>query len=285
MYFPNDPHHPQLSQHIESAMAQCQALQPAVKAYALVDACLEKTWAHELWQRSQAQPEQVQSLYQGTSLAAFEETAPFLCTLERAEIGAWLARTRSWPGLSFIQSALDLGELQAHLSRFTSARTADGLRLPARWGFPLAVPLLIGALAFGARELLLSGFAAWHLINRAGALETVVGQPTAPPMSGPVDGLSEDGFELSDQALARVVDEVEVDAMVIAEVERTPALAKSRRGSDLHRLARRALKEMDHLGVEGASERRRLLRVALASDSEAAALSRIAAQKGGANHV
>lgn len=285
MYFPCDSHHPQLQQHIECAMAQCQTLQPAVKAYALVDACLDKAWAQELWQRSQAKTYQVQSLYQGTPMTAFEETAPFLCTLERAEIGTWLARTRSWPCLSFLQSALDLGPLRAHLARFASAHTADGLRLPARWGFPLAVPLLIEAMASGARGLLLSGFHAWHLIDRTGTLETVAGQPTSPPLSGRVDGLGEDGFELSDRALARVVDEAEVDALLIAEVLRTPALAQSRRGSELHRLAHSALKEMDRLGVDGASERRRLLRVALTGDSEASALARIAAQKGDTQHV
>ncbi|MGQ3001008.1 MAG: DUF4123 domain-containing protein [Hydrogenophaga sp.] len=276
MYFPNDPHHPELRQHIEHAMARCQALHPGAKAYALVDACLDTGWAQELWQRSQAQPQQVQSLYQDTPLAGFEETAPFLCTLAGAELGALLDRTRSWPRLSFIQAGQGLSGLRTHLSRFASAHTADGARFPVRWGFPLGVPHLIEALAPTARALLLSGFQAWHLINRTGTLETVKGQPMQPPSSEPVSGMREHGFELSERAFARVVDESEVDALLIAEVERTPSLAQGR-ASELHRMARSALKEMDRLGLEGAPLRRQLLGEALDCASEQHALALIAA--------
>jgi len=277
MYFPNDPHHPELRRHIEHAMARCQALHPGAKAYALVDACLDTGWAQELWQRSQAQPQQVQSLYQDTPLAGFEETAPFLCTLAGAELGALLDRTRSWPRLSFIQAGQGLSGLRTHLSRFASAHTADGARFPVRWGFPLGVPHLIEALAPTARALLLSGFHAWHLINRTGKLETVKGQPMQPPSSEPVSGMREHGFELSEQAFARVVDESEVDALLIDLAERTPSLVKGRRASELHCMARSALKEMNRLGLEGAPLRQRLLSEALARDSETAALARIAA--------
>lgn len=277
MYFPNDPHHPELLQHIEQAMAQCRALHPGAQAYALVDACLDTGWAQELWQRSQAQPRQVQSLYQDTPQAGFEETAPFLCTLADGELGALLARARSWPRLSFIQATQSLSELRIHLSRFVSAHTSDGLRLPVRWGCPLGVPLLIDVLAPAARELLLSGFHAWHLINRGGALETVQGQPAQPPLAEPIEGLREHGFELSERALARLVDESEVDALLIAEVERIPSLAQGRRASELHRMARNALQEMERLGLEGAPLRRQLLGEALDCASEQDALALIAA--------
>lgn len=286
MYFPCDPHHPELQQHIEHAMAKCQARHPQTKAYALVDACPDEAWAHELWQRSQAHPQQVQSLYRDTPLAGFEETAPFLCTMQSGELKALLARTRCWPRLSFIQSTLDLSALRAHLARFASAHTADGTRFPVRWGFPLAVPLLIEALAPTARMLLLSGLQAWHLINRTGALETVAVQgPPPPPSSGPVRGMREHGFELSDRAFAQLVNEAEVDALLIEVAQRTPALKEGRRASELHRMARLVLQEMDRLGVQGAPQRQGLLSEALACDSEAAALARVTALSGGSQHV
>jgi hypothetical protein len=277
MYFPNDPHHPELRQHIEHAMVRCQALHPGTQAYALVDACLDTGWAQELWQRSQMQPQQVQSLYQDTPMAGFEETAPFLCTLAGGELGALLDRSRHWPRLSFIQAGQGLSGLRTHLSQFVCAHTADGARFPVRWGFPLGVPHLIEALAPAARALLLSGFKAWHLINRTGMLETVEGQPAQPASAGPVSGMREHGFELSERAFARVVDESEVDALLVDLAERTPSLVKGRRASELHRMARSLLKEMDRLGLEGAPLRQRLLSEALACDSQTAALARIAA--------
>lgn len=277
MYFPNDPHHPELLQHIEHAMAQCQATHPMAKAYALVDACLDKAWAHELWQRSQDPPQLVQSLYQDTPLAGFEETAPFLCTLAADQLGALLARTRHWPRLSFIQSQQSLSGLRTHLARFASAHTADGARFPVRWGFALGVPHLIEALAPAARALLLSGFHAWHLIDRSGALQTVEGLPAQPPSAEPLAGMREHGFELSDGAFARLVDEAEVDALLIELAAQSPTLIKDRHASELHRMAHDALKEMDRLGLEGARLRQRLLSEVLACDSQASAWAHLAA--------
>lgn len=281
MYVSCDHHSPELGQHIAQALTQCQALHPTARAYALIDACLDSEWAHELWQRSQDQPQQVQALYQNTPLARFEECSPFVCTLAGDELAGLLARTGSWPMLSVIQSSLSLDELRTHLARFASVRTADGLRFPARWGFPLAVPLLIEALSPPDRALLLGGFHAWHLINRTGTLETAAGEPAMQPPGSVSDkggGMAEPSVEIGEDAFARLVDAAEVDALLVDLVEPAPSLRRGRRGSELHALGQSVLAAMDHLGLEGATLRRQRLGEVLATcDSEQDALAYLAA--------
>lgn len=125
--------------------------------------------------------------------------------------------------------------------------------------------------------MLLSGFHAWHLIDRSGALQTVEGLPAQPPSAEPLAGMREHGFELSDGAFARLVDEAEVDALLIELAAQSPTLIKDRHASELHRMAHDALKEMDRLGLEGARLRQRLLSEVLACDSQASAWAHLAA--------
>lgn len=277
MYFPSDPYPPDLEQRIVQAVTQCQIVHPKAHVYTLVDACLDKEWAQQIWHVAQSRPHQIQALYRDTPLADLQECSPFLCTLARDELPALLSRSRSLPMLSFIQSSLDLNALRLHLARFVRARTTDGLWFPVRWGFPLGVPALIEALDPAPRALLFSGFHAWHLITRTGTLETVEGQDDGTPLSDPVPGMLAHGFALDDKAFSRLVDASEADALLIAEAERTPALVAGRRPSMLYDMAQRVLKEMHRQQIREPSRRRQLLCDALECDSAEAALAHIAA--------
>ncbi|RZJ20070.1 MAG: DUF4123 domain-containing protein [Haliea sp.] len=275
-YFPCDPHHPALAQHIAQAVAAGLAAQPETRVYALMDATgLDRHWARQLWTESQHDPHRIQPLYQDTPLADLEECAPFLCTLDRRELPALLSKTRSLPVLSVIQSRLDLDALRRHLARFVQVRAPDGASFAARWGFALGVPALVAALDPPCRALLLSGVDAWHLVNRSGTLDTLAGSGEAPP-TDPVPGMSDNAVEISEQAFLALADAFEADALLVAEARRSPALVQGRQPSVLHAMASRVLKEMDRLQLTEAPLRSELLCEALACASAEAAFAQLA---------
>lgn len=275
-YFPADPHHPDLEQLIEQAVLRCNAERADSQVYALVHACLDAPWAQDLWSASQRMPHAIQPLYHGTPLAEAGAYSPFLFPLPRHELAPLLIQTGSLPVLSLVQSSLTLEQLRVHLARFIQIGTGDGAWFAALWCAPLCVQALIAAMDPPCKALLFSGFDAWHLINRTGTLDTVQGRGE-PVLSGPVEGMTDDGFIVSEKALAELMDAFEADALLTTEARRTPGLVQGRRPSVLHDMARRVLREMDRLHLQEAPLRRRLLLKALECESAEAAFACLAA--------
>ncbi|WP_412556613.1 DUF4123 domain-containing protein [Xylophilus sp. GOD-11R] len=166
------------------------------------------------------------------------------------------------PALSFIQSPLDLNDLQRHLAAFTVAHTTDQLRMALRIADPIFLRVVVSALGPQAETCLRAGFAAWHLIGRDGHLTTWAGSAAtsiAPPVP---DGR----WILSDAGFNAIVGSGEADALMCAAVRREPSLAERTRACELHRRTVALVTVLDRQKVESPAERSRLVRKALRFD-------------------
>lgn len=276
-----DRHHPDLAKIIAQAVQNCLQKHPSTNVYALLDAPWDMNWAEELWASSQTAPSKVQCIYTDTALAGLEKYSLFLIPVVRSDLEALLQRANCGPMLSLIQTTLSLEQLRQHLARFARLQTSDGQWLLQRWGYSLMVSAMIQTLSPTQRELLHSGFAAWHLINRQGTLDTIQGSMDAALALGTHDteGMLEHGYAMSDRAFAALLDANEADALLSAIYESAPQILQGRTPSVVHNMASWVLQRMKELGIPQGQKQIQLLAQAIMQPTADAALALLRAHQ------
>ena len=271
MYYVTDPYHPELKQQLRAAVLQQQAARatgaPVLHVYALVDGAMDEAWGHALWRESQSKPQELRAVYAGTPLEEAEEAGLFLGGLQEEQVDLLLGKARARPMLSFLQSSLSLDAMCAHLVQFSRGQTADGYWFPLRWGCPNRVADLMAAIGEPLANALRSGFAAWHLIDRSGSLQTIQGALANTEQDLKPEGMLTHGFVLSDAAFSQLLDAGEADLILSRELTQLPEEIQGRDAVLLHAMARAMLSEMDAAGINAHRARSELLIRSLRSDS------------------
>ncbi len=252
-YYAVDAHVEGLAGHIDAAISACMQ-NPGDQVHALIDAAFDPDLRTTLFNEPNTR-DHLLCLYEGTPLAGLEECAPFLWTLQRADVADLLQRCDRRPMLSFIQGPLHLRQLQQHLSRFIRARTPDGLQFPLRLADTMALKDIVAVLGKTVESEVTSGFFAWQLIERDGSLRTWRGTAKAGDADARSPPASTFSVDISDAQFSQMVDSGEADLLVCEAVAWAPRLALEHSAVLLHSNAVREIRAMDAAGVKNPQER------------------------------
>ncbi|MQR00189.1 DUF4123 domain-containing protein [Glaciimonas soli] len=268
-----DPHHPELSQKLTEAFNKTHAQyaqhhneqgnQQADKlyAYALVDGTFDDAnLGKQLWELSQENDSGIVSLYDNTSLSGFEECAPFLVNLSSDNLKNLLVYGADKPMLSFLQTPLNKKALQRHFAAFLCIHTpSDGLRFPLRFSDTMCSIDILEMLDETQLEMVLSGFTAWHLINRKGTVTTIAGDcMDLASYIAPNIG-EKNAIDITDRQYVRLIDSGEADGMLCGFIKNTPQITSGRTASKVFAMITELLTEMDTRGIKDDINRRQLM--------------------------
>lgn len=285
-FFGNDPHQDNLStRFLETFETKRQCRQQHLKQppdqahtplhlYALIDGAFDNEWGKFLWRRQTktANADVLRSLYAGTRLEGMQECSPFLVRIDSetqlVQCQEMLHNSASKPMLTFIQTPLELAALQNHLGRFCQIQTPDSLVFPLRLADSIGLPDILDAFDEQQRGALLSGFTAWHTINRQGGVFTIDGAcHDADSYTLPAVG-EDDCIPFTDAQFVQLVDSAEGDEMLVMLFEERRALFSTAQPSVVFERVKSILKALDTRGINDMQTRRNAVKryIALSDD-------------------
>lgn len=278
MYYAYDPHQPGLAEQIRELLVLSAQQEPPLQAYIMLDGTFDQDWAVQLYADSQQKNDQIQQLFEGSVQASLEECAPFLCHLDVEELDALLVRTNEKPMFNLILSKASLPELRKHLLRFTRAQDQDYLYFPLRLADTVALPHIVRVLTPAQQKLLFTGFSAWYIVNRAGALEQL--QPThsqealqAASQADPQ--VDSDSFVMSEEAFAYLMDASEPDQFLCRVGNSAPEQIEGRSATELYQMSCFIVSQIHKLGITSATDQAVAYLTALDSRTEQEAVQQL----------
>ena len=160
------------------------------------------------------------SLFEGTPEESLPEIAPLLVPLSdvapsrRRELFAWAQEFAfGAPAISWITSEYEPRRLADHLRRFHVVGLSEGQSMLLRWYDTRILPILLGCLTASQHAAFAAGTLKWDAVDRAGAIVTLVDNPTPPgPPEAPRFGARQ--IVLDDQQYALLVDASALDGLL-----------------------------------------------------------------------
>ncbi|MQR00239.1 DUF4123 domain-containing protein [Glaciimonas soli] len=268
MYHGVDPHHPELQSQIVTAIsntiAEHEAQQGKLHAYALVDGVYDKALGLQLWENSQQSDTGVVSLYGDSSISGYEEVSPFLIRLGKNNLPQLLAYGQGKPMLSFLQTPLSLTALQRHFAPFLQVHTpSDRLRFVIRFADTLNTLNILETLSETQLEAFRFGFTAWHVINRKGTLTTIAGTYVDAASYAATEIGEANAIDITNRQYGRLVADTEADTILCSLAEEAQQLIKGRKASVLYNMISNLLGEMTLRGINSEPERYALMMKAI----------------------
>lgn len=280
-FFGTAPYQPDLADKLanafQSAAHRVQMLsrtEAPLHVYFLVDCAFDARWgrSHLFELDRPGATDFRRSLYMGTRLEALKESSPFLSLIQphlvQESIESALSDSDGKPMFSAIQSPLSLAALQTHLRRFCQIQTPDSLVFPLRLADSIGLPDILDAFDEQQRGALLSGFTAWHTINRQGGVFTIDGTcHDADSYTLPAVG-EDDCIPFTDAQFVQLVDSAEGDEMLVMLFEERRALFSTAQPSVVFERVKTILKALDTRGINDMQARRNAVKRYIALSDE-----------------
>ena len=165
--------------------------------------------------------------------------------------------------ITFIQSPLDLFALQKHLVRFSQIETPDTLVLPLRFADSICLPDILDIFTLEQRAAILSGIAAWQIIDRQGGVLTIAGACCDAALYITPRYGEADRIPFTDAQYVQLFDSSEADGMLYAFSEKQMPIFKQVKVSVLFERVQTALREMDSRQIKNEAERKTLAQYSL----------------------